>query len=157
MRPQTVSAYGTRSRRLSPQGGGVGWVWSASGQARAGQMLRTCAVLQFLVNVLRTRSHRTRKRPRRPSFRIRPPMAYAARFGSDRRTFLIESTYADEKPIARPKCHAWRYAVGGEFKVSDNLWLQTDLGTNNASGAGQSGSSIGTNFSYAISKSSSLQ
>lgn len=88
------------------------------------QQLRTCAALQLLAKY---RNKELVEDPLDPQARIeQDSMAVGLRFrfGSKRRVFLVESTYADVDPRDRASSHEWRYIVGGEFRISEDTWLQ---------------------------------
>jgi len=119
------------------------------------QQLRTCAALQLLAKY---RNKELVEDPLDPQARMeQDSMAVGLRFrfGNKRRVFLIESTYADVDPKDRASSHEWRYIVGGEFRISEDTWLQLTYASIEPEN-GDSEGVVSSHFAWAFGDSSRL-
>lgn len=119
------------------------------------QRLRTCASLQLLAKY---RTNELVEDPLDSDAQVEQGSATAGlrfRYGSKRRTLLLESTYSDLDMRDRPDSHEWRYIIGGEFRLSDDMWLQLTYGTVSPENGTAEGV-VSSQFAWAFGESSSL-
>jgi hypothetical protein len=78
------------------------------------------------------------------------------RYGNERRTFLVEGIYIDGKQTGRPSDNSYRYLVGGEFRITDSMWLELLTGATSGNAFKKDDGFITSHFQWAFTGSSQL-
>jgi len=71
-------------------------------------------------------------------------------YGGPRQTVHIEGIYIQTKPVNGTRDESFRYLAGGELAVSDNLWLNIDIGGSSGRKDGTNEKFVTTQFKWAL-------
>jgi hypothetical protein len=72
------------------------------------------------------------------------------RYGGPRQTLLFQGIYIDTKPEGQSRDVSYRYSVGGELAVSDNLWLDLEAGGTSGRNDQSNEKFVTTQFKWAL-------